>query len=208
MEFLKGGAEGRWPRVGPSYAELTIQMRQRSDADAQEYRHDLAPGQWFGGEAPSALADEAWGQVLLGVHNEYLRFEEWDSPTEVFERLKRLLVEEVDEISDIDDQTGFGESLGGVHSNGNVYFNHSSENRRGAGSACEKWQVLSPIHATGAGVAELNRSIHRHFRAEQWYADSGVKEGGGDIATLIVTQDDERGGIDSAEVQAKVREIA
>lgn len=166
VEFLKGGAEGRWPKVGPSYAELTIQMRQRSDADSQTYRHDLALGQWFGGEAPSALAEEAWGQVLSGVHNKHLRFEQWDSPTEVFERLQRLLAEEVDEINDIDDQTGFGESLGGVHSNGYVYFNSSYEDRQGAGAACEKWQVLSPIHATGAGVAELNRSIHRHFRAD------------------------------------------
>ena len=45
-------------------------------------------------------------------------------------------------------------------------------------------------------------------RKRAWYAASGVEEGGGDAATLIVTRDDERGGIDSAEVQAKVREIA
>ncbi len=167
VEFLKGGAERRWPRVGRSYAELTVQMRQRSDSDAQEHRQDLALGQWFGGEAPSALADEAWGQVLSGVHDEYVRFEQWDSPTEVFERLQRLFVEEVDEINDVDDQAGFGESLGGKRSNGNVYFNHSGDRGLGAGAACEKWQVLSPVHATGAGVAELNRSIHRHFRADQ-----------------------------------------
>ena len=166
VEFLKGGAEGRWPKVGPSYAELTIQMRQRSDADAQEYRQDLAIGQWFGGEAPSALAEEAWGQVLVGVGSEHLRFEQWDSPTEVFERLQALLVDEFEEIGDVDDQAGFGESLGGVPSNGYVYFNPSREDSAGAGAACEKWQILSPIHATGAGVAELNRSIHRHFRAD------------------------------------------
>ena len=166
VEFLKDGAEGQWPRVGRSYAELTIQMRQRSDADAQIYRHDLALGQWFGGEAPSAQAEEAWGRVLSGVHNEHLRFEQWDSPTEVFELLQQLLVEEVDEICDIDDQTGFGKSLGGVYSKGYVYFNRSNEKRLGAGASCENWQVLSPIHATGAGVAELNRSVHRHFRAD------------------------------------------
>ena len=45
-------------------------------------------------------------------------------------------------------------------------------------------------------------------RKRAWYAASGVEGGGGKVATLIVTTDDERGGIDSAEVQAKVREIA
>jgi hypothetical protein len=45
-------------------------------------------------------------------------------------------------------------------------------------------------------------------RKQAWYAASGVEGGGGDTATLIVTTDDERGGIDSAEVQAKVQEIA
>ena len=45
-------------------------------------------------------------------------------------------------------------------------------------------------------------------RKKAWYAASGVAEGGGEAATLIVTTDDERGGIDSAEVQAKVQEIA
>ena len=45
-------------------------------------------------------------------------------------------------------------------------------------------------------------------RKREWYANSGVEEGGGERATLIVTEDDGNGGIDSAAVQAKVREIA
>ena len=44
-------------------------------------------------------------------------------------------------------------------------------------------------------------------RKQAWYAASGVQEGGGDVATLIVTKDDERGGIDSAKVQPKVQQI-
>ena len=45
-------------------------------------------------------------------------------------------------------------------------------------------------------------------RKQAWYASSGVEEGGGEVATLIVTRDDQRGGIDSADVRAKVLEIA
>ena len=166
VEFLKDRVATDFPKVGPSYAELTILRRQRPGSDPEEFRHDLALAQWFGGDAPSALAEEAWGQVLAGSSSETLRFEQWDSPTEVFERLKHLLVEELDEINDIDDQAGFGESLGGVVSGDYVYFNNSRPNSPGAGAACENWQILSPIHPTGAGVSELNRSVHRHFRAD------------------------------------------
>ncbi len=166
VEFLKAGVTGDFPRVGPSYAKLTIHRRQRSGTDPEEFRHDLALAQWFGGETPSASAEKALGQVLAQSTSTTLRFEQWGSTTEVFERLQQLLVEEIDEIADTDDQAGFGESLGGVVSGEYVYFNSSSPNWPDAGTACEKWQILSPIHATGAGVSELNRSVHRHFRAD------------------------------------------
>lgn len=166
VRFLKEGVAADFPRVGPSYAELTILRRQRPEGGPDEFRHDLALAQWFGGEAPSALAEEAWGQVLARSGGETLRFEQWDSPTDVFELLQRLLVDEIDEIAHADDQSGFGVSLGGVASDGYVYFNQSRADSAGAGARSENWQVLSPIHATGAGVSELNRSIHRHFRAD------------------------------------------
>ena len=166
VEFLKGGVAADFPKIGPSYAELTILRRQRPGADPEEFRHDLALAQWFGGEAPSAMAEEAWGQVLAGSPSETLRFEHWSSATEVFERLQQLLVEETDEIGDIDDQAGFGASLGGVVSGQYVYFNSSFSDRPGAGASCESWQILSPIRATGAGISELNRSVHRHFRTD------------------------------------------
>lgn len=164
VEHLKGNADGNFPRVGNSYAELTVQMRQHTD-DARAYRHDRALGQWFGGGPSDELAEEAWGEMLAEADSDTVRFVQWDSPTDVLERLQGLLVEEIDEIRDVDDQAGFGASLGGVDDgNGNVYFNSKWKQNPGAGVASEKWQILSPIHATAAGVAELNRSIHRHFR--------------------------------------------
>ena len=92
--------------------------------------------------------------------------------------LNTLLVEEIDEISHIDDLDGFGVSLGGVLSKGSVYFNCGWGDREGAGAAAETWQILSPINATASGVVELNRSVHRHFRAKQiaWAGDGrGLK---------------------------------
>ena len=58
------------------------------------------------------------------------------------------------------------------------------------------------------GMLSNPQYAHAWERKQAWYAASGVEEGGGDVATLIITKDDERGGIDSAQVQAKVQEIA
>lgn len=167
VEHLRHNLSSAFPRVGPSYAELTVLRRQREEAEEEESRHDLALAQWFGGEAPSAEAEEVWGHVLAGGSSSTLRFEQWEQPNEVFDVLKRVLAEEIDEIADEEDQAGFGGSLGGSVSGDYVYYNQSTDKfGDGAGLACEAWQVLSPIRATGAGVTELNRAIHRHFRAD------------------------------------------
>jgi hypothetical protein len=164
VEFLRQNLHASFPRVGSSYAELSVLRRQREAGAGEDFRHDLALAQWFGGDAPSAQAEEVWGHVLAGGSSSTLRFEQWEHPTEVFDLLKRVLVDEIDAISGEDDQAGFGASLGGVIGGDYVYYNASWKDD-GAGVKCEAWQVLSPIHATGAGVSELNRSIHRHFRA-------------------------------------------
>ena len=166
VEHLKDSADGKWPKIGPSYAELVTQMRQREGGGQRQFRHDLALGQWFGGGSPDPHAEEAWGELLSGADSDTVRFERWDKPTEVFDRICQILAQEIAEIEDVEDQVGFGESLGGVASGDHVYFNNSYGGRKGAGVACENWQILSPIHATGAGVADINRSIHRHFRAD------------------------------------------
>jgi hypothetical protein len=44
-------------------------------------------------------------------------------------------------------------------------------------------------------------------RKKAWYEASGVTESGGSSATLIVTEDDARGGIDSGEVHERVRTL-
>jgi hypothetical protein len=175
VEHLRQNLRSGFPRVGPSYAELTVLRRQREAGSGEGFRHDLALAQWFGGDAPSAQAEEVWGHVLAGGSSSTLRFEQWEQPTEVFDLLKRVLVEEIPEISDAEDQAGFGASLGGVVSGDYVYYNASWKDD-GAGLKCEAWQILSPIHATGAGISELNRSIHRHFRAN--HIEQSIKASG------------------------------
>ncbi|HJQ95157.1 MAG TPA: AAA family ATPase, partial [Acidimicrobiia bacterium] len=160
VQFLAGTAPEQFPRVGPSYTELTVRRRQ-----AGIERDDLALAEWFGGESPSPLADEVWSKVLAGRSSNTLRFERWDSPNDVFPLLTRVLTEEIDEISSESDEDGFGRSLGGVAGRqGGVFFNNAYKGSKGAGESAERWQVLSPVRGGAPGVTELNRSVQRAFR--------------------------------------------
>jgi hypothetical protein len=162
VQFLRETAPDHFPRVGPSYAELTVRRRQ-----AGVERDDLALAEWFGGEAPSPLADEVWSRILAGAPSETLRFEQWSDPGDVFPLLVRVLREEIAEIDGAHDEDGFGASLGGVRGrNGGVFFNAKWKDRGGAGEAAEAWQVLSPVRGGAHGVVELNRTIQRQFRAK------------------------------------------
>ena len=69
-------------------------------------------------------------------------------------------------LKDADDIAGFDLKLGAIDYNGNRYFNNRREGKPGAEDAVEKWQILSPVRALTHGVSEINRLIHRHFRAE------------------------------------------
>lgn len=162
VRSLSGNARDVFPRVGKSYAELTIRRRQ-----AGVERDDLALAEWFGGESPSPLADEVWSRVLAGGPSETVRFEQWEEQADVFPLLVRVLEEEIAEIGSADDEEGFGESLGGTRGrNGGVFFNNAWQDEPGAGVGAESWQVLSPVRGGAHGVNELNRSIQRRFRVQ------------------------------------------
>lgn len=162
VAFLGTGARESFPRVGPAYAELTVRRRQ-----AGAERDDLALAEWFGGESPSALADEVWARILAGEPSSTVRFEQWADQSDVFPLLLSLLAEEIEGIGGPEDEEGFGISLGGVRGkNGGVFFNNAWKDRRGAGEVVEAWQVLSPVRGGAHGVTELNRSIQRQFRSK------------------------------------------
>ena len=55
----------RLPRVGPSYAELTIPRRHTDTAQDGE-RADLLLAEWFAGGEPSPGADEIWDRLGRG----------------------------------------------------------------------------------------------------------------------------------------------
>ena len=60
------------------------------------------------------------------------------------------------------------------------------------------------------GMLSVPEYAERWQRKREWYVVQGVQPleaGGGDRAALIVTEDDESGGIDSYEIKQKIAEI-
>jgi hypothetical protein len=154
------GIEGRFPRVGSGYAELTIRRR-----GGGKDREDLQLADWFSGNPIAPGEDDVFDKVVREGKSPRVRFVEWSTPQEVQTKLIDLLTEELP-LKNAEDIPGFDLSLGAIEYNGNRYFNNRRDGKTGAEDAIEKWQILSPVRALSHGVAEINRLIHRHFRGE------------------------------------------
>lgn len=149
----EGGNE-LFPRVGPGYAELTIRRRQ-----AGEKREDLQLAEWFSGSAIAPGEDEVFDTVVHTGSTEHVRFEQWDSPDELRQKLIELIVEELG-LDGPDDVVGFDKKLGGTEWNDKRFFNF------GAAEASECWQILSPVKTGPHGAPDINRQIHKQFRQQ------------------------------------------
>lgn len=168
VEYLKpGNVESLFPRVAPSYAELTVTMRQQGQAD--NVRTDLLLANAFSGRPQDAGADEVW-HTLAAAESPYVKLVRWNEPEQLQARLLEEMVSELKELDSIDDQVGFEESIGGVRSeyNGqtNVFFNNRYKNRPGSAEKAEAWQILSPVRQSQVGVLALNRAIQQQFRKD------------------------------------------
>ncbi len=148
--------ESRFPRVAPSYAELTIERRQVGDD-----RPDLRLARWFSAVAPAAGEDEIFG---AGDHKT-IRFVAWKTPEEFQAALAGVLKNELGLAND-SDQRGFNRRLGAVVQGEYDYLNTTRGANAGAVAAIEDWQILSPLRGTAVGVGDVNRWIHTRFRAD------------------------------------------
>jgi len=149
--------ESRFPRVTPSYAELTIERRQVG-AD----RPDLRLARWFSNAPPSAGEDDIFSAGA--EEHKTIRFVEWKTSDDFQESLLEVVKEELGLVS-IDDQRGFNRSLGAVADGDYDYFNATREGRPGSVEYVEHWQILSPLRGTPVGVGDVNRLIHNRFRS-------------------------------------------
>ena len=150
------GAVG-FPRVGPSYAELTIPRRQIGNAGDSD-RADLLLAEWFAGGEPSPGADEVWERLSDGKDLGTISVRHWRTSSELDGLLRSALASGVPQMATAEDTDGFQLSYGGKRVGDHIYFN------LGAAATAEDWQVLSPVRASGGGVNELNRLLQRSYR--------------------------------------------
>ncbi|WP_252927009.1 AAA family ATPase [Paracoccus sp. 08] len=158
--------EPPFPRVGPSYTELTVHRRQTGKGKAG--RDDLLLASWFTDEAPDPGADEIWARMALGKTDGHVEVRRWQTDEELKDALLEALVRHVPEIEHHEDERGFGISLGGEGTDKGVFFNSTwaERNRSGSAARCESWQLLTPVRGKGYGVEELNRFLHERFRKQ------------------------------------------
>jgi len=152
--LLPKNIENIFPKVAPSYNELTVRHRQIG-----QDRRDLQLAEWFSGRSMSPGEDDIFYAMTKADTSQHIQFVQWDTPEEFQKRLMEVLVKELG-LKSIDDVREFDLRLGGTPSGDFVYFNV------GAAKKSESWQILSPVRGLTHGVRDVNRLIHKIFRAK------------------------------------------
>ncbi|AXV39097.1 AAA family ATPase [Methanobacterium sp. BAmetb5] len=143
--------DNQFPKVGDSYAELTINRRQTLEECGKRY--DIQLANWFRGGSLLSTDDMIF-DLLNGLKkSDCLKIYQWDSPDEFSHLLFEILKNELNLKTNNDYKT-FNNSLGAV----NGIF------KVGAAKKAEKWQILSPVRNRNHGVSEINRAIHQKFK--------------------------------------------
>ena len=155
--------ESLFPKVGASYAELTVPRRQGSGE-----RDDLLLAAWFGGNSGSPGDDEVF-EILSGNRkSEHVRFVQWDTPDDLERLLPEVLSETLEFDVENEEWQNFALSLGGqLDAKGSAWFNVAWGDRRSSGKAADNWQILSPVRQQPWGVDPLNRMIHVRYKGHQ-----------------------------------------
>jgi len=148
--------EAIFPRVGKSYAELTIERRQVG-AD----RPDLRLARWFSTTAPDVGDDDIFCENAPA--SDKMRFVQWADANDFQTKLLEVLQQELG-LSDLDDIHGFNAKLGAVAIGEYDYFNATRDGKPGSVDSVEAWQILSPLRGMSFGVSDINRQIHERFR--------------------------------------------
>lgn len=165
------GIDSRFPKVGPNYAELSVNMRSMGKG-----RLDMRLAEWFSGSALEPGADQVINEILSGETGDFLRIERWKNPADFEALIERVLVDELG-LSSIADVGVFNKTLG---SSDGRYFNNSADahyfNVQPSVNFIEAWQILTPVRQKMHGVVKINRLIHERFRREVVkYAVSGFQ---------------------------------
>lgn len=150
-----------FPRVGKSYAELTVPRRTKGGE-----RDDLQLASWFG-DITTAPGEDQVFEILSGKREgNHIRFVQWETPDELERLIPEVLSRELDFDASLEEWQAFATSLGAVLDNGgSAWFNVEWGDRPSAGKAAEAWQILCPVRQKPWGVDTLNKFIHRRYKS-------------------------------------------
>ncbi|MDX2223871.1 MAG: AAA family ATPase [Rhodospirillaceae bacterium] len=172
IRYLQKAVDEKKGVPAPGFAELKVLCRQSGGATALD---DIAVARWFGWDAPDPGADEVWDRLKSG-HTSRIEIVEWETPADLQEKVINCVTQEVKRIAEKrghagrTDEENLEISFGGKpYEHGGVFFiptrlNGGNVEEEGAGPQAERWQILSPIRASEAGVESLNRRIQKDFR--------------------------------------------
>ena len=147
----------RFPRVGSSYAELTIPRRQITSGTDE--RADLLLAEWFSGDELSPNSDKVWDELGSGKELETVSVHQWSNFGHLHEVLREQIAVNSEEMDNSADILGFERSYGGQTHGEYIKFKSDSV------AGIEAWQVLSPIRGEGSGINELNRMLQHTYRS-------------------------------------------
>ena len=140
-----------FPKIGPSYAELTINRRQTQEEKG--IRSDIQLANWFRGGPIEASDDEIFDILSGNVKFNRLQIYQWEEEEEFRKLLFRVLKKELN-LTYEGDFKSFNNSLGAI----NGLF------KVGSAKNAENWQILSPVRNRTHGVGEINRMIHQKYK--------------------------------------------
>jgi ATP-dependent exoDNAse (exonuclease V) alpha subunit len=191
VHFLKSeNIEYLFPRVTPSYAELTITRRQNktqgknnenndknlsnTNSNYVDKREDVLLAEWFSGNKLENGAELIFQELSLTEKFPNLRVEFWKNEGDFEEIFKKVLLEEL-EVSDISNISAFNKTLGSAEGK---YFNATSKaeyfKQMPSVDAIDNWQILSPVRGRVYGTTSINRLIHKTFRKDKVEYAKGV----------------------------------
>lgn len=170
VEYIKSQDNiTKFPKIGRSYAELTITNRQLPNEKTNEIRSDVRLMNWFTADNQQC-DEEIFAELQAGTKDGKVVFKQWTNK----EDLEALILDAIKDItgmSDIDDIDGFNLSLGGEVEHGGKYdrytvFKVSSNGHAGSAEKAEKWQILSPVKNDAQGVLNINHLVHEKYKSK------------------------------------------
>lgn len=155
MQNCRDSKEEEKKQLGQALAELSAVVRQTVKLNGTQPSDTLTLASWFSGKKPEKNADEIFEKIALGQNLNDLRVECWADPTELEQKIKKVLLFELG----IENEEAFNRVVLGYE--GGKFPTSRPE-------SAENFQILTPVKNPVWGSHALNRLIQQTFRKTEF----------------------------------------